>query len=698
MGADFCTRVPAVTEPIRSVWANRGLAAAILAVCTLLLSGLVVAPSGAQQAEPYTIVVLPDTQSYLNRDFPGRDAYFADQVDWAIAQQSNRNIVFVSHVGDVVERSQNQVEWDLARPIFDRLDRSGIPFGVAAGNHDMLFDATSPAFDSVLPSSRFADDEWYRGGFENNLSSYQVVRHDNNDLLFLHVRFLRYGSQEATLDWARQVLAEHADHLAFVTVHEFGGADGNVISFNRRFRDEALSPSCNVAAVFSGHIHDQSRGTFTDQCGRVVPYMLSNYQHWENGGSGFLRSYRVDPATMRLDATSYSPTLDRALTDDANSFSVQLARPAGAEGQPQTLIAHQSDWRYFADGAPPTNWHTSGFDDAAWPLGTAQLGFGDGDEKTTIDAFEPGGQRVSAAYFRTSFELDGLAGVTAASIELLADDGAVVWLNGQRVVNDNMPTSIVTNDTPSLTGRWGGAEATTRTFELPPAAFVQGTNTVAVEVHQRDRSSSDLSFSASVRATRDDAQPSPIPAPTPTPLPTPTPVPGPVGEVTTIDFGSTWNYFDRGPAPQDWNSATFSAVSWSQGQAPLGFGDGDETTEVANRVDGNGLFTAYFRNQFTIAEGTTIDDATIALAADDGAVVWVNGQRVVNDNMTTGPVAYDTVSVSGRWGSSERQIRSFTLPASAFQNGTNTVAVEVHQREQWSSDLRFDAQLILTLS
>ena len=687
--------VLAVTEPIRSALPRRSLTAAILAACALLVSGLVVAPSAAQQAEPYTIVVLPDTQSYLNRDFPGRDAYFADQVDWAIAERANRNIAFVSHVGDVVERSQNQDEWDLARPIFDRLHSSGMPFGVAAGNHDMLFDATSPAFDSVLPASRFADDEWYQGGFENNLSSYQIVRHGSDDLLFLHVRFLRYGSQEATLSWARQVLADHPDHLAFVTTHEFGGADGNVISFNRRFRDEVLSPSCNVAAVFSGHIHDQSRGNFTDQCGRVVPYMLSNYQHWENGGSGFLRSYQVDPQTMVMEATSYSPTLDRSLTDDANAFAVQLARPAGSAGQPQTLVAHRTDWRYFADGAPPTNWQTSSFNDAAWPVGTAQLGFGDGDETTTIDAFESDGQRVSAVYFRADFELEGLAGVTAAWIDLLADDGAVVWLNGQRVVDDNMPSSTITHDTPSLTGRWGGEEAATRSFQLSPAAFVQGTNTVAVEVHQRDRSSSDLSFSASVRATRNDAQPPPA---NPTPTPPPTPVPGPVGQVTTIDFGSTWSYFDRGPAPQEWNLSGFSTATWSEGPTPLGFGDGDEATEIADRVDGQGLFTAYFRNQFTIAAGTTIDAATLALAADDGAVVWVNGQRVVNDNMTTGPISYETVSLTGRWGSSERQIRSFTIPASAFQNGTNTVAVEVHQREQWSSDLRFDAELTLTLS
>jgi len=646
---------------------------------------VIASPSQAQQQEPYTIVVLPDTQSYLNRDFGGRDQYFADQVDWAIAEQANRNIVFVSHVGDVVERSQDQTEWNLARPIFDRLHDSGIPFGVAAGNHDMLFDVTSPAFDSVLPASRFAGDSWYGGGFENNKSSYQVVSEGADDLLFLHIRFLRYGSMEATLDWAQQVLSDHPDHLAFVTIHEFGGADGNVISFNRRFRDEVLSPACNVVAVFSGHIHEQARGAFTDQCGRSVPYMLSNYQHWEDGGQGFMRVIDVDPQTMTLDVTSYSPTLDRELQDSENKFTVQGTRPPVGAEDPDTVVALRSNWRYFDDGAPPAGWNAPGFNDAGWPTGAAEFGFGDGDEATTIDAYELDGQRLSAAYFRTTFSLDGAQGVSAASIDLLADDGAVVWLNGQRVVTDNMTTGAVSHETRSLVGRWGSAENTLQTFVLPTGAFVLGTNTLAVEVHQRDRSSSDISFNAAVRVTRGGAEPPPPPPP-------------PVGEVTIFDLGSSWRYFDRGAAPADWNLGVFDDSSWSSGGARLGFGENDETTSLDRVVNGRGLYTAYFRHEFTLAPGTQIDAATLGLAADDGAVVWVNGQRVLNDNMTDGPISYETLALSGRWGSGESEVRSFNLPSSAFRDGENVVAVEVHQREEWSSDLRFDAELVLSLS
>ena len=42
---------------------------------------------------------------------------------------------------------------------------------------------------------------------------------------------------------------------------------------------------------------------------------------------------------------------------------------------------------------PGATWHTPAFDDASWPEGPAQLGYGDGDEATVVgygpDSFEP---------------------------------------------------------------------------------------------------------------------------------------------------------------------------------------------------------------------------------------------------------------------------------------------------------------------
>ena len=51
----------------------------------------------------------------------------------------------------------------------------------------------------------------------------------------------------------------------------------------------------------------------------------------------------------------------------------------------QVLIAAGSSWKYNDTGANlGTAWRASAYNDAAWLSGFAQLGYGDGDEETTV--------------------------------------------------------------------------------------------------------------------------------------------------------------------------------------------------------------------------------------------------------------------------------------------------------------------------
>ena len=97
-------------------------------------------------------------------------------------------------------------------------------------------------------------------------------------------------------------------------------------------------------------------------------------------------------------------------------------------------------------------------------------------------------------YLRASFNL--AARPASATLQLLVDDGAVVYLNGTELVRDNMPAGAVTYGTFAATNRSGTAENQFRTFAVDPARLAVGTNTVAVEVHQDAVNSSDLGFDA----------------------------------------------------------------------------------------------------------------------------------------------------------------------------------------------------------
>ncbi len=81
---------------------------------------------------------------------------------------------------------------------------------------------------------------------------------------------------------------------------------------------------------------------------------------------------------------------------------------------------------------------------------------------------------------------------------MIRDDGAVVYLNGVEVYRDNMPSGPVDSETLASSGVTGGAEAAWVVVTLPVAAIVSGENVLAVEVHQVHRTSSDLSFDATL--------------------------------------------------------------------------------------------------------------------------------------------------------------------------------------------------------
>ena len=291
----------------------------------------------------------------------------------------------------------------------------------------------------------------------------------------------------------------------------------------------------------------------------------------------------------------------------------------------------------------------------------------------------------------------------------IADDGAAVWLNGQRVIVDNLPGGPIGYSTLSLVGRWGPAESTAQQFVLPPTELVAGANTIAIEVHQRDPWSSDLSFDARLRLTAEGSSTttttptstttttttSPTTTTTSTSTTTTTTTTPPEIDPNPIALGSIWHYQAAGIESPGWQQPDFDDTAWPVGAAELGFGDGDEATTYTRNLGGRGLITAYFRQRFGVGSPDSVTGATVSILADDSAVVWLNGHRVVSDNITGGPVAYETFSSSGRWGPSESLVRRFDIDPALLVVGDNVLAVEVHQREEWSSDMSFDAALEL---
>ena len=160
-----------------------------------------------------------------------------------------------------------------------------------------------------------------------------------------------------------------------------------------------------------------------------------------------------------------------------------------------TLLPWNSAWLYFDAGyRPGVDWFSTSFDDGTWNIGPGQLGYGDGDEATTLSYGPDDEHKFVTTYFRTYVNITEPAQYASLTLSLLRDDGAVVYVNGLEVVRDNLPGGTIEHETFALAGLTYPEENNAVQFSLGSALFVEGFNVIAVEVHQYEAASPDLSF------------------------------------------------------------------------------------------------------------------------------------------------------------------------------------------------------------
>jgi hypothetical protein len=162
----------------------------------------------------------------------------------------------------------------------------------------------------------------------------------------------------------------------------------------------------------------------------------------------------------------------------------------------QTLVPTGSVWRYLDNGSDQgTGWRAPAFDDSGWAWGPAQLGYGDGDEVTTVSYGANSSAKYITTYFRKSFTVADAAAFTGLNLRVLRDDGVVVYLNGTEIYRNNLPTGTISYTTLAPTAISGTEESTTFLSSSPgTGVLVTGNNVLAVEIHQQSGTSSDISF------------------------------------------------------------------------------------------------------------------------------------------------------------------------------------------------------------
>ena len=159
-----------------------------------------------------------------------------------------------------------------------------------------------------------------------------------------------------------------------------------------------------------------------------------------------------------------------------------------------SLVPIGSTWKYLDNGTNQgTAWSATSFNDGSWASGPAQLGYGDGDEATVVSHGAQSGNKYITTYFRKMISVTDAAVFTGYTLKVKRDDGIVVYINGVEKYRNNMPGGTIAYNTLASTNCSddGGTWFSTT---LATGSLVTGTNVIAVEIHQVNNTSSDISF------------------------------------------------------------------------------------------------------------------------------------------------------------------------------------------------------------
>ena len=226
------------------------------------------------------------------------------------------------------------------------------------------------------------------------------------------------------------------------------------------------------------------------------------------GGNAASVSYFVDgnllgsigpPFTLPWLADSSGYRTVSAMAHDAQGQSSTLASVTvfvqAVSANPE-LIPSGSVWRYLDSGVDQgAGWIQPSFIDAGWSNGPAKFGFnnnGNSSIATVLSYGSDSANKYPAYYFRRSFVVPALNGMTNLLLEVQRDDGVALYLNGVDLYRDNLPTGALAYS--QLATNASDQGNTWLATTLPLTGLLPGTNLLTAEVHQSSLSSSDIAF------------------------------------------------------------------------------------------------------------------------------------------------------------------------------------------------------------
>lgn len=288
-----------------------------------------------------------------------------------------------------------------------------------------------------------------------------------------------------------------------------------------RDRFWTLLQDYNVVAYLTGHTHTYSA--------------VNLYGVWQiDAGHARGLGDSVSRSTFVMIHVNGPMVTYETYRDDAHGGPYGMADSGYLAGGPvptptpacsdQPLCESGATWKYLDTGIDPgSTWADIGFDDSGWAEGASQLGYGDGDESTGISYGPDANDKYMTTWFRHHFFIADASEFTELTLNLLRDDGAVVYLNGLEVFRSNMPATSFDSTSPACVTVDNEFESMWFQETIPMGLLLTGENVISAEIHQNVPSSSDISFDLTLSGCH--MGPTPTSTATPSPdIPTNSPM------------------------------------------------------------------------------------------------------------------------------------------------------------------------------
>jgi hypothetical protein len=162
----------------------------------------------------------------------------------------------------------------------------------------------------------------------------------------------------------------------------------------------------------------------------------------------------------------------------------------------ELIIDASDNWKYLIPSSEPSgSWTNIGFDDSDWNSGPGGFGYGDNDDNTILP------EGTISVFIRKSFEIKEPSDLLKVILYIDYDDGFVAYLNGTEIARSNIgipgirpqfnTTAKLIIEPASVSG--GNPPRFIIDSQKLSASLKTGTNILAIQVHNSQKMSPDLS-------------------------------------------------------------------------------------------------------------------------------------------------------------------------------------------------------------